>query len=75
MNRQQALGWLVENVTTWPVTITQLCDINNKKSIPESLLFEMDSVGNVVCYVANYLCITQQDWLDASDNMEKKEGE
>lgn len=66
MNRQQALAWLVENVTRWPVfpPSKRFCD-----------WIWCWSLGGNVIFSDDESVITQSDWLDATDNMEKREDE
>lgn len=67
MNRQQALEWLVENVTKW----------NEHSPIPKGYYW-ITNHGVLFCVskgAPDMEVITQQDWLDATDNMEKKDDE
>lgn len=80
MNRQQALEWLVENVTKWPV------DIEERHTYGELDFFESTSGDVVFSSISGWemypdekgtasFVITQQDWLDATDNMKEKRDE
>lgn len=64
MNRQQALAWLVENVTKWPV---------KKKKLPAICDgWHWLIVFNGDIFAANLKtreAITQQDWLDATGTL------
>ena len=65
MNRQQALEWLVENVVRWPVSLAGLGQM--------SPWFWIAEYGDLILWNSGpHKSITQQDWLDATDNMKGK---
>ena len=58
MNKQQALEWLVENVTKWPVS-------DSGASSPRDWFWNECNGVVTLRSIASRECITQQDWLDA----------
>lgn len=58
MNRQQALEWLVENVTKWPVS-------DSGTASPLDWFWHQCNGIVTLDSVAPFDSITQQDWLDA----------
>jgi len=71
MNRQQALEWLVENVTKWPVDPSMIyseqpydfwtsCDERNLDDVVLCKRSDIENSDNQ---------ITQQEWLDATDTL------
>lgn len=69
MNRQQALEWLVEHVTKWP------CRDFDFTIRPYGWLWINPYGEHKLLQAGTHEKITQQDWLDATDNMERKEDE
>lgn len=67
MNRQEALEWLVQNVTKWPTNVTMA------HSGQQYDFWRTIAGGVVFCVYDDIDCpearITQQQWLDATDNM------
>lgn len=68
MNRQEALEWLVQNVTKWPTYIFDVetnisWDFYNSEE-PNEIVFCRDEF-----FDGDDDLITQQQWLDATDNM------
>lgn len=74
MNRQEALEWLVQNVTSWPKSIQEI-----KTDFSWDFWYEEDKNGFaddiVFCTIKGCdnadLFITQQQWLDATNNMQQ----
>lgn len=72
MNRTEALEWLVENVTKWPVDGYGMRKIPNPPIDLWGWLYVARGEIVLFSFGLGDNSITQQDWLDATDNVKEK---